>query len=133
MTKIQNSKQVLVIGYWNLKFIWNLVLEFWDFIFDLLITSIINQFLQLTRLLFFPTKICFNHLLIAGHLVIAAFGDFDAVIQGDDPIRYGSYDIQFVFNDQDRIAVHIPEGFDKGRDLDGFLGIHAGRGLVQQQ
>ncbi len=81
----------------------------------------------------FSTKISFNNLLITGHLVIAAFGDFDAVIQGDDPVRNGSYNVKFVFNDQNRIAVHIPEGFDKGRDLDGFLGIHAGRGLVQQQ
>jgi len=26
MTKIQNSKPVLVIEYWNLRFVWNLVL-----------------------------------------------------------------------------------------------------------
>jgi hypothetical protein len=32
MTKIQNSKPGLAIGYWILNFIWNLVLEFWDFI-----------------------------------------------------------------------------------------------------
>ena len=32
MTKIQNSKPVLVIGYWNLRFICNLVLGVWDFI-----------------------------------------------------------------------------------------------------
>ena len=31
MTKIQNSKQVLVIGYWILEIIWNLVLEIWNF------------------------------------------------------------------------------------------------------
>jgi hypothetical protein len=31
MTEIQNSKPVLVIGYWNLRFICNLVLGFWDF------------------------------------------------------------------------------------------------------
>ena len=30
MTKIQNSKQV-VFGYWNLKFIWDLMVEIWDF------------------------------------------------------------------------------------------------------
>jgi hypothetical protein len=32
MTKIQNSKPVLVIRYWNLRFICNLVLGAWDFI-----------------------------------------------------------------------------------------------------
>ena len=32
MTKIQNSKSVLVIRYWNLRFICNLVLGAWDFI-----------------------------------------------------------------------------------------------------
>ena len=31
MTKIQNSKRVLVIEYWNLRFICNLVLGIWDF------------------------------------------------------------------------------------------------------
>jgi hypothetical protein len=31
MTKIQNSKPVLVIEYWNLRFICNLVLGIWDF------------------------------------------------------------------------------------------------------
>jgi hypothetical protein len=31
MTKIQNSKQVSVIGHWILEFIWDLVLEIWDF------------------------------------------------------------------------------------------------------
>ena len=36
MTEIQNSKHVLVIEYWNLRFICNLVLEIWDFgIFEL--------------------------------------------------------------------------------------------------
>jgi len=28
--QFQNSKHVLVIGYWNLEFICNLVLVFWD-------------------------------------------------------------------------------------------------------
>ena len=32
MTKIQNSKPVLVIEYLNLRFVCNLVLGFWDFI-----------------------------------------------------------------------------------------------------
>jgi hypothetical protein len=32
MTEIQNSKPVLVIQYWNLKFVCNLVLGVWDFI-----------------------------------------------------------------------------------------------------
>jgi hypothetical protein len=32
MTKIQNSKPVLVIEYWNLRFVCNLVLGAWDFI-----------------------------------------------------------------------------------------------------
>ena len=32
MTKIQNSKPVLVIEYWNLRFICNLVLVIWNFI-----------------------------------------------------------------------------------------------------
>ena len=32
MTKIQNSKPVLVIWYWNLRFVCNLVLGVWDFI-----------------------------------------------------------------------------------------------------
>ena len=32
MTEIQNSKPVLVIWYWNLKFVCNLVLGVWDFI-----------------------------------------------------------------------------------------------------
>jgi hypothetical protein len=31
MTKIQNPKRVLVIEYWNLRFICNLVLGIWDF------------------------------------------------------------------------------------------------------
>ena len=31
MTKIPNSKPVLVIEYWNLRFICNLVLGIWDF------------------------------------------------------------------------------------------------------
>ena len=31
MTKIQNSKHVLVIEYWYLRFICNLVLGIWDF------------------------------------------------------------------------------------------------------
>jgi hypothetical protein len=31
MTKIQNSKPVLVIEYWNLRFVCNLVLGVWDF------------------------------------------------------------------------------------------------------
>jgi hypothetical protein len=31
MTKIQNPKPVLVIEYWNLRFICNLVLGVWDF------------------------------------------------------------------------------------------------------
>jgi hypothetical protein len=31
MTKIQNSKPVLVTEYWNLKFVCNLVLGVWDF------------------------------------------------------------------------------------------------------
>ncbi len=32
MTQIQNHKlYVLVIGYWDLRFICNLVLEIWDF------------------------------------------------------------------------------------------------------
>jgi hypothetical protein len=30
--QFQNSKPVLVIGYWNLEFICNLVLGAWDFI-----------------------------------------------------------------------------------------------------
>jgi hypothetical protein len=33
MTKIPNSKPVLVIEYWNLRFICNLVLGIWDFRF----------------------------------------------------------------------------------------------------
>ncbi len=32
MTEIQNSKPVLVILYWNLRFVCNLVLGVWDFI-----------------------------------------------------------------------------------------------------
>ena len=32
MTKIQNPKPVLVIYYWNLRFVCNLVLGVWDFI-----------------------------------------------------------------------------------------------------
>jgi len=32
MTKIQNSKPVSVIWYWNLRFVCNLVLGVWDFI-----------------------------------------------------------------------------------------------------
>ena len=32
MTKIQNSKSVLVFEYWNLRFVCNLVLGVWDFI-----------------------------------------------------------------------------------------------------
>ena len=32
MTKIQNSKLVLVIQYWNLRFVCDLVLGLWDFI-----------------------------------------------------------------------------------------------------
>jgi len=32
MTKIQNSKLVLVIEYWNLRFVCNLVLGVWDLI-----------------------------------------------------------------------------------------------------
>ena len=32
MTKIRNSKLVLVIEYWNLKFVCDLVLGAWDFI-----------------------------------------------------------------------------------------------------
>ena len=32
MTKIPNSKPVLVIEYWNLKFVCNLVLGVWDFL-----------------------------------------------------------------------------------------------------
>jgi hypothetical protein len=32
MTKVQNSKSVLVIEYWNLRFIYNLVLGVWGFI-----------------------------------------------------------------------------------------------------
>ena len=32
MTKIPNSKPVLVIEYWNLRFVCNLVLGVWDFI-----------------------------------------------------------------------------------------------------
>jgi hypothetical protein len=32
MTKIRNSKPVLVIEYWNLRFVCNLVLGVWDFI-----------------------------------------------------------------------------------------------------
>ena len=32
MTKIRNSKLVLVIEYWNLKFVCDLVLGVWDFI-----------------------------------------------------------------------------------------------------
>jgi len=32
MTKIQNFKPVLVIEYWNLRFVCNLVLGVWDFI-----------------------------------------------------------------------------------------------------
>jgi hypothetical protein len=32
MTKIPNSKFVLVIEYWNLRFVCNLVLGVWDFI-----------------------------------------------------------------------------------------------------
>ena len=31
MTEIQNSKLVLVIWYWNLEFVCNLVLGVWDF------------------------------------------------------------------------------------------------------
>jgi hypothetical protein len=31
MTKIRNSKPVLVIEYWNLRFVCNLVLGIWDF------------------------------------------------------------------------------------------------------
>ena len=31
MTKIQNSKPVSVIWYWNLRFVCNLVLGVWDF------------------------------------------------------------------------------------------------------
>ena len=36
MTKIRNSKPVLIIEYWNLKFVCNLVLEVWDLITPLL-------------------------------------------------------------------------------------------------
>ena len=32
MTKIRNSKPVLVIEYWNLRFVCNLVLGNWDFL-----------------------------------------------------------------------------------------------------
>ena len=32
MTKFQNSKHTLVIEYWNLRFVCNLVLGVWDFI-----------------------------------------------------------------------------------------------------
>ena len=32
MTKIPNSKPVLVIEYWNFRFVCNLVLEVWDFL-----------------------------------------------------------------------------------------------------
>ena len=32
MTEIPNSKSVLVIEYWNLRFVCNLVLGVWDFI-----------------------------------------------------------------------------------------------------
>ena len=32
MTEIQNFKSVLVIEYWNLRFVCNLVLGAWDFI-----------------------------------------------------------------------------------------------------
>ena len=32
MTEIQNSKPVLVIEYWNLRFVCDLVLGVWDFI-----------------------------------------------------------------------------------------------------
>lgn len=35
MTKIQNSKPILVIEYWNLKFVCNLVLGAWDFIYSI--------------------------------------------------------------------------------------------------
>ena len=30
MTEIQNPKLVLVIGYWDLRFIWVLILGIWD-------------------------------------------------------------------------------------------------------
>ena len=35
MTKIQNPKPVLVIEYWNLGFICNLVLGAWDFLYSI--------------------------------------------------------------------------------------------------
>jgi len=34
--RFQNSKPVLVIQYWNLRFVCNLVLEIWDFICSML-------------------------------------------------------------------------------------------------
>ncbi len=39
MTKIPNLFCVLVIEYWNLKFVCNLVLEVWDFISSLYSTT----------------------------------------------------------------------------------------------
>ena len=39
MTKIQNCKTVLVIEYWNLRFVCYLVLGVWDFIFSITLTN----------------------------------------------------------------------------------------------
>ena len=49
MTKIQNSKPVSVIWYWNLKFVCNLVLEVWDFIDSITPTSCRMKVIHVAR------------------------------------------------------------------------------------
>jgi hypothetical protein len=50
MTKIRNSKPVLVIEYWNLRFVCNLVLGVWDFIYS---TTLAKRDLRRVRRLTF--------------------------------------------------------------------------------
>src|SRR5207245_1593788 len=77
-------------------------------------------------------EVGFDDSWIAVDLLGQAFGDLHAVVHNDDAIRDLHHQRHVMLDEEDRQPA-VSHRADEARDLDPLIGVHAGRGFVEQQ